>query len=93
MPSAELLKKATGVVKSVSAADQTPVIVVTKGPVETTCSDSSDGVTQFAAVGLSGTAGRGNECGGGTNLGIALEAGDGTNSDELRVWVDPTGAD
>ena len=82
---------AVGVVKSTSIADQRPVVVVTKGPVAAFCDDSADAVTVRTAVGTSGgTAGR---CGGGTNLGISLEAGDGTDGDNLIIWVDPTGAD
>ena len=80
-----------GVVKSVSVADQLPVVVVTKGPVNTTCDDSTDAVSNSTAVGTTGhTAGR---CGGGTNLGIALEAGAGNDGDTIRIWVDPTGGD
>src|SRR3990167_1493461 len=45
-----------GVVK-VAALDQTPVIVVTKGPIDTLAADSSDAITSGAAV---GTAGNGN---------------------------------
>ena len=81
-----------GVVKSTSAADQTPVVVVTKGPVETTCADSSDAVTIHTSVGVSGLAGQGDQCGGGTNLGFALEAGAGTDADTIRIWVDPAGS-
>jgi len=84
---------AIGVVKSTSVADQRPVAVVTKGPALTTCADSGDAVTQFAAVGTSGGTETADQCGGGTNLGIALEAGDGTDGDSLIIWVDPTGAD
>ena len=88
---------AVGVVLSSSVADQHPVVVVTKGPALTTAADSTDAVTEFAAVGTitsdhALTAG-GPYCGGGTNLGIALEAGDGTDGDQIIVWVDPTGAD
>lgn len=86
-----------GVVKSTSVGDQKPVVVVTQGPVDTQCADSSDAVTVNVAVGSTtfgptgGTNGVG-LCGGGTNLGVALEAGDGTNGGKLYVWVDPTGA-
>ncbi len=81
-----------GVVKSTSS-DNTPVAVVTKGPVDTTCADSSDAVTIHTAVGVSGLAGQGDQCGGGTNLGIALESGAGTDADGIMIWVDTTGAD
>lgn len=80
---------AVGVVKHPSV-DQTPVIVVTKGPIDTLAQDSSDAVTSGSAVGTATTPGT---IGGGTNLGIALEAGAGTDGDYLFVWVDPTGAD
>lgn len=84
-----------GVVKSTTAIDQGPVVVVTKGPVDTMCADSSDAVTSGSAVGTSGHTLLG-QCGGGTNLGVALEAGDGadaTTAANVFIWVDPTGAD
>ena len=85
---------AIGVVKSTESLNQTPVVVVTEGPVDTYCVDSADAVSSGAAVGTASDAqsmtGR---CGGGTNLGIALEAGSGGNFDKLFVWVSPTGAD
>jgi hypothetical protein len=89
--------RVVGVVKSTSVADQKPVVVVTKGPIDTQCADSGDAVSINTAVGTTtiGTSGGSNGvglCGGGTNLGVALEAGDGTNSGKLYVWVDPTGA-
>ena len=80
-----------GVVKS-TASDQRPVIVITKGPADTLIDDSSDAVSNRTAVGISGLAGSDN-AGGGTNLGIALEAGSGSDGDQIWVWVDPTGAD
>ncbi len=79
-----------GVVKS-PAADGTPVVVVTKGPIDTLVADSTDAVTTLTAVGTSTT--ELGAVGGGTNLGIALEAGDSTDGSYLFVWVDPTGAD
>jgi len=84
---------AVGVVVQKSLAD-TPVAVCTKGPAMTRIDDSSDAVTTLTAVGTSGGSGVTNHnAGGGSNLGIALEAGNGTNNDEIIVWVDPTGAD
>src|SRR3990167_2286523 len=82
---------AVGVVRH-TCADQRPCVIVTKGPALTTCNDSSDAVANKTAVGTSllQTWGR---CGGGTNLGIAMEAGDGTDGDQLIIWVAPTGAD
>lgn len=79
-----------GVVK-VASENQTPVVVVTKGVIDTLANDSSDAVTTATAVGT--TTASGGSIGGGTNLGIALEAGAGTDADYLMVWVDPTGAD
>ena len=82
---------AIGVVKS-TASDQRPVVVITKGPADTLVDDSSDAVTIRTAVGVSGLAGSDN-AGGGTNLGISLEAGSGSDGDQIYIWVDPTGAD
>lgn len=88
-----------GVVKSTTAPDQTPVVVVTEGPIDTQCADSTDAVTTATAVGSTnigpggGITSIGGLCGGGTNLGFALEAGDGTDSGKLYVWVSPTGGD
>lgn len=73
------------------AADQRPVTVVTKGPALTTVDDSSDAVSNRTAVGTSGATTK--RAGGGTNLGIALEPGDGTDGDQIIIWVSPTGAD
>ena len=83
---------AVGVVseQQISCADQTPCIIVTKGPVDTLALDSSYAITINTAVGTeTATSGY---CGGGTNLGIALEAGDGTDTGKVIVWVAPTGA-
>src|SRR3990167_2257617 len=82
---------AVGVVLSTSVADQRPVAIVTKGPALTTCDDSTDAVTEFTAVGTQSYTANSAACGGGTNLGISLEAGAGTDSDSLIIWVDPTG--
>lgn len=82
---------AVGVVQT-TASDQRPVVVVTKGPVDALVDDSSDAVTNRTAVGVSGLIGS-NNLGGGTNLGISLEAGSGSDGDQIIVWVDPTGAD
>ena len=82
-----------GVVKSTSVADQLPVVIVTKGPVNCNTDDSSDAVTNNTAVGVSGRAGFGEHGGGGTNLGISLEAGDGTDTGNNMIWINPTGAD
>lgn len=82
---------AVGVVK-VAADNQTPVVVVTRGPIDTLVQDSSEG---FAAGGQVGTAGSGNYglVGGGTNLGVTLEAGDGTDNSYAFVWVSPSNSD
>jgi len=88
-----------GVVKSLTSLDQTPVVVVTKGAIDTQCADSGDAVSINTAVGSTtvgaggGTVNGKGLCGGGTNLGVALEAGDGTDSGKLYIWVNPTGAD
>ena len=79
-----------GVVLSASVADQRPVVVVTKGVARVFCQDNSDAVSINTAVGSTTLA---KQCGGGTNLGIALEAGTGNNSDLITVWISPTGAD
>lgn len=71
--------------------DQSPIVVVTKGPVLGVILDSTDAVTSGASVGTSSGAGIG-AIGGGDNLGIALEAGDGTDYDEIIIWVAPSGA-
>ena len=81
-----------GVVRNTSN-DQTPVVVVTKGPISATCADSSDAVTLNVAVGTTDVDSLSGQCGGGTNLGIALEAGSGSDGASLRIWVSPTGAD
>jgi len=80
-----------GVVKEASE-NGTPVIVVTKGPIDALADDAADAVSAGSAVGTSGSTAYGS-IGGGTNLGIALENGAGTNGDYLMIWVDPTGAD
>ncbi len=80
---------AVGVVK-IASEDQTPVVVVTKGPIDTRAYDSTDAVSSGSAVGT--TTGIKGLVGGGTDLGIALEAGDGTNDSYIYIWVDPTGA-
>lgn len=80
-----------GVVSEGSYLDGTPVVVITKGPAQARCADSSDAIAGSAAVGT--TTLSAGYVGGGTNLGIALENGDGTDGDLAYIWVDPTGAD
>ena len=71
-----------------------PVAVVTKGPALVRIDDAADAVSASTAIGTSGSSGAENSnAGGGSNLGIALEAGNGTNADEIIAWIDPTGAD
>ncbi len=87
---------AVGVIaeSQITCLDQTPCIVVTKGPVDTSINDSTDAVTINTAVGTSPNTATCDGCaGGGTNLGIALEAGSGADADKIIVWVNPTGAD
>lgn len=81
---------AVGVTKDTCPASSS-CVVVTKGPAKVYASDSTDAVTSGSAVGTTAT--REGYIGGGTNLGIALEAGDGTDGDEIYIWVAPTGAD
>lgn len=76
--------------QQVTCLDQTPCIVVTKGPVDTQAYDSTDAVSINTAVGSAAKKGL---CGGGVNLGIALENGDAADTGKLVVWVAPTGAD
>lgn len=80
---------AIGIVKSESAADDTPVVVVTRGPVKARILDSSDNVITGAAVGTSTTAGY---VGGGTNLGMSLGPGTGVDVEFEYIWVDPAGS-
>jgi len=82
---------AVGVVK-VAANNQTPVIVVTKGPIDTLVQDSSEAIAAGGQVGTAGT-GTAGLVGAGTNLGVALEAGDGTNASYLFIWVNPSNSD
>lgn len=81
---------AVGVVRN-TTLDQRPITVVTKGPIATTCDDSSDPVTIGASVGTS--AETNGSCGGGTNLGVALETGDGTDGDSIVIWVQGIGTE
>ena len=79
------------VVEGFTSLNQTPVVVVTKGPVDTVVADSSDAVTINTAVGTTPSVILG-AAGGGTDLGIALEAGGTTDGEQVIVWVNPTGA-
>jgi len=83
-------KLVVGVVKE-PAAIASPVIVVTRGPIDTLMQDSSEAVTTGTAVGTagSGTAG----CvGAGAGLGVSLEAGSATDGEYDYIWVQPTGS-
>ena len=96
-PSAEAADstKTIGVVKSTSVANQKPVVVVTRGPIDTLCADSGDAVTEGSSVGTSDvlTINGDGLCGDGTNLGVALEAGDGTDTGNIFVWVQGIGSE
>lgn len=81
---------AVGIVKSRTAADQTPVVVITKGPAPANAADATDLVTIGSAVGTTSLAG---QIGGGTNLGVALTTGYLHDGCLVWIWVDPTGAD
>jgi len=87
--------KTIGVVKSVSVANQRPVVVVTRGPIDTLCADSGDPVSEGASVGTSGVLTKSGDglCGAGTNLGVALEAGDGTDTGKIMIWVQGIGSE
>lgn len=81
-----------GVVKSSSAAADTPVVVITKGPADTLVLDSSDPITISQYVGTGTTRGYGGACAGNAGagyLGQAMEVGDGTDTGRVWVWVDP----
>lgn len=67
-----------------------PIVVVTKGPALVQVEDLSDAIAAGDSVGCGDILGEGS-IGEGTNLGIALEAGDGTDGDEIIIWVSPTG--
>ena|SRR3990167_111758 len=82
---------AVGVVK-VAADDQTPVIVVTRGPIDALVNDSSEAIAAASTVGTGGSGTTGT-IGAGSNLGIALEAGAGTDGDYLYIWVCPANSD
>lgn len=84
-----------GVVKTVSVVDQRPVVIVTKGPIDTLCADSGDAVSSGSSVGTSDvlTVSGDGLCGDGTNLGVALEAGDGTDSGKIFIWVQGIGSE
>lgn len=82
---------AVGVVK-VASANQTPVIVVTRGPIDTLVQDATEGISAGSQVGTAGSGTTG-LVGVGTNLGVALEAGDGTNGSYLYIWVSPSNSD
>jgi hypothetical protein len=72
-----------GVVDDNSCPDQSYCLVQTRGPRRVRCADSTDAVTVSAAVGTTTVAGN---CGGGSGLGRALEAGNG--QDDGVLWVD-----
>jgi len=77
---------AVGIVKSTSSLDQTPVVVITKGPALAQSNDASDAVTAGSLVGTTAAQGK---MGGGTLLGIALDSGNATDGQLIWIWVDP----
>ncbi len=83
-----------GVVLSTTCANQSSCVVVTKGAADTLVLDSSDPVSINQYVGTSTTrgigGGWGDAFGNGTGtLGMALEAGDGTDTGKVFVFVNP----
>lgn len=82
-----------GVMLTGSCADQTLCEVVTYGPIDVLCDDSSDAVGADTLVGVSGTtAGYCGDYNGGNDeayLGVAIGAGAGTDGNLIKVFVDP----
>lgn len=87
------LSGVVGVVKSISSPDETHVVVITKGPADVLVLDSSDALDISNFVGTSSQTGYGGAfgtiTGGAGYVGKALEAGDGTDTGKVWVWVDP----
>lgn len=83
---------AVGIAKT-TCSDQRPCVIVTKGPALASACDSTDAVSFATAVGTAGSTCTAGLVGGGTNLGVALEPGDGTDAASMMIWIDPTGAD
>ena len=86
---------AIGVVKSRSVADQRPITVVTRGPVQAFCQNSSGtNVATGTAVGTYTTAAT---CDSGTNLGVALAPGGLSDAkltdDKSWIWVQGIGTE
>ena len=82
-----------GVIDDNTCVDQTYCRVQVRGPRKVVCADSSDAVGVNTAVGtstLSGQCGDSTTGAGGT-LGVALEAGDGTDGDPIFVWIGNVG--
>lgn len=79
-----------GVVDDDTCADQTYCRVQVRGPRLVLCADSSDAVGAGTLVGTSTLAGQCGDSGASAEgaLGVALEAGDGTNHDPIMVWID-----
>ena len=80
-----------GVVDADTCADQTYCRVQVRGPRTVVCADSGDAVGSGTLVGTATLAG---QCGDSAadaegSLGVALEAGDGTNEDPIMVWIRP----
>ena len=85
---------AVGIVKSTSP-DQTPVVVVTKGPAIAKVADATDHAIAGSEVGTTTIA---SHIGGVVedttkyfygSVGMALEDGDTTDPDTIWIWVDP----
>ena len=80
-----------GVIDENTCADQSYCRVHVRGPRLVLCADSSDAVGIGTLVGTSTLRGQCGDSGADAegSLGVALEAGDGTNSDPIMVWVNP----
>ena len=80
-----------GVIDENACSDQTYCRVQVRGPRLVLCADSSDAVGAAGLVGTSTLPGQCGDSGASAEgaLGVALEAGDGTNEDPIMVWINP----
>lgn len=80
-----------GVVAEGSFIDESPVVVITKGPAYARAADGTDNLTGYIGVGTTAIGTSKGYVGGGTHLGYCLENGDGTDGHLQMIWVQPTG--